>query len=160
MKEWYIYIDESGDPNPQIVEGSEAIFSAGMLLTTSEVVQSQINEALGKLKNDSDFDDDLDTNTLDRGYFHASFDSKNAHSYICRVASSVNPALLEVFRFDRTSEGYRQRSDETARTRHVNFVNLLICRSSTSRIDKVNVFIAERQQTFHKTSRKVTEKSF
>lgn len=51
MTEWYLYIDESGDPNPKMIAGKEAVFSAGMLLTSFEITQSQINKALQELKN-------------------------------------------------------------------------------------------------------------
>jgi hypothetical protein len=60
---------------------------AGILHTNEEIVTSIIDEALTNLKNDEDIyplkDNPLDKNTLDRGYFHASEDSKNAHSHLC-----------------------------------------------------------------------------
>lgn len=79
----YIYLDESvfSKPNDHI--------GYGALITNAEIENHLIEKALNALKNDPDRNIEpakkLDTNTFDRGFFHASEDSKNAHSHFCTV---------------------------------------------------------------------------
>jgi len=85
----HIYFDESifSEPNPYV--------GYGALITDEKIEYQIINEALKNLYNDKDrFESEnkeKDQRTLDRGYFHATDDSKNAHSHICtQINKKVN----------------------------------------------------------------------
>lgn len=55
----------------------------GCLLMDEDSCERIVAEALGNLEADSDLNK-YDRRLLQRGYFHASEDSKNAHSWLCR----------------------------------------------------------------------------
>jgi len=84
----YVYLDESifSEPNDYICYGA--------LICDAEVSVSIIDTALENLKSDPDIQKEpsktYDDRTLLRQYFHASEDSKNAHSHLC---SSINTSL-------------------------------------------------------------------
>ncbi len=59
-------------------------FGYGMLLTEEPLQPAIIDTALADLQADPDFHQRYDRSTITRGYFHASEDSKNAHSLLCR----------------------------------------------------------------------------
>ncbi|HEX6367319.1 MAG TPA: hypothetical protein VF006_00220 [Longimicrobium sp.] len=75
-----IYADESTFGQQNSVHG------AGMLVVDGTLDQSVVSDALGALSADPDRHlqpaKTMDDSTLARGYFHASFDSKNAHSHL------------------------------------------------------------------------------
>ena len=80
----YIYIDETS---------SNGLIGAGALLTIEPIQDSIINEAiaeLDKFHKKHKYEDEnvkrMDAQTLERGYFHASEDSKNSHSIICNCS--------------------------------------------------------------------------
>ena len=81
--ERFLYIDES-----EFAEPKESL-ATGLLATDVEISQEPIEEALANLSEDPDRHQEpakpLDDRTLERGYFHASDDSKNAHSHLCRA---------------------------------------------------------------------------
>lgn len=56
----------------------------GIFITRNEIQSSLIKDAMTRLLNDEDFDLKKDTKTVSNGYFHASDDSRNAHSHLCR----------------------------------------------------------------------------
>ena len=68
----------------------------GILICKTEIVTEVIQEAITNLSNDPDFDKRQDRRTLERNYFHASDDSKNAHSHIC---NSINKHIKAIFDF-------------------------------------------------------------
>ncbi|WP_349987432.1 hypothetical protein ABMQ39_06585 [Pseudomonas alloputida] len=81
----FVYLDET--------EFGEGQFSGYACLVTPERIgQVVIDEALDKLRNDPDrFLPDqkpMDDRTLERSFFHAADDSKNAHSHLCRAICS------------------------------------------------------------------------
>ena len=81
----FVYLDET--------EFGEGQFSGYACLVTPERIgQEVIEEALDKLRNDPDrFHPDqqpMDDRTLERSFFHAADDSKNAHSHLCRAICS------------------------------------------------------------------------
>jgi len=95
----YVYCDEStfSDPKPCI--------GIGMLITETEIAPSAIEEALQRLQNDPDIliepAKKLDEQTLKRRYFHASEDSKNAHSYLCEQINKLDAAEFVCDFFDK-----------------------------------------------------------
>jgi hypothetical protein len=81
----FVYLDET--------EFGEGQFSGYACLVTPErIEQVVIDEALENLRNDPDrFHHDqkpMDDRTLERSFFHAADDSKNAHSHLCRAICS------------------------------------------------------------------------
>ena len=78
----YVYLDET--------EFGEGAFSGyASLITEERIGQKVIDEALENLRIDADRflmpQKIMDDRTLERGYFHAADDSKNAHSHLCNV---------------------------------------------------------------------------
>ncbi len=85
MSEAWIYIDESQAPHPGAVQ-SEGPFWLGALITRAPIEAHITTAAMAELAADPDAaGNDMDLKTLTRGYFHASLDSKNAHSALCRA---------------------------------------------------------------------------
>lgn len=60
----------------------DTIVGTGVLITKERISESLILECLQNLKNDKDINS-IDQKTLKNGFFHASQDSKNAHSHLC-----------------------------------------------------------------------------
>lgn len=81
----YIYLDETASPDNRY-KGYGALLSKD-----SCCLGNVVSDALMELKKDDDRfnpkNKKYDDATLDRGYFHACEDSKNAHSHLC---SSIN----------------------------------------------------------------------
>lgn len=79
----YVYLDETEFPR-----GKSNFIGCGFFYLDNPIPDIVIKEALEYLKNDPDIYHDVfkakDTKTIKRGFFHASEDSKNAHSHICR----------------------------------------------------------------------------
>ncbi|OEH85588.1 hypothetical protein BHU72_01960 [Desulfuribacillus stibiiarsenatis] len=78
----FLYIDES-----IFSYNGQNYFAVGMMAVVDEASESVIEKALTNLKNDPDIHEEntkeWDNRTLERGYFHATDDSKNAHSHLC-----------------------------------------------------------------------------
>ncbi len=82
----YLYIDET------IFEiNGKKYYGVGALLTKSKIENNIIENALKNLSKDPDINikenKKNDYETLNRQYFHAAEDSKNAHSHLCREIS-------------------------------------------------------------------------
>jgi hypothetical protein len=71
----YAYIDEMGTPSSC---GNEE-FALGAFLSETDIPEELMCLAFERLAADPDIID-MDRETIQRGYFHASEDSKNAHS--------------------------------------------------------------------------------
>lgn len=83
----WVYIDESQAPHARGVEKGQP-FWLGALITEQAVEGRLLDDALERLRLDPDaHGSKRDAATLDRGHFHASLDSPNAHSWICRAAA-------------------------------------------------------------------------
>lgn len=77
----FVYLDET--------EFGDGKFSGyACLITPTRIERGVIDEALENLRNDPDrhhpFQQPMDDRTLQRSFFHAADDSKNAHSHLCR----------------------------------------------------------------------------
>ena len=85
----YGYVDETSNVGTEGVD--QTLIGAGVLVTATEVEPTAIEQALVALTKDPDRKrsdrKSLDERTLERGYFHASEDSANAHSHICTAIS-------------------------------------------------------------------------
>ena len=88
----YAYADETSFT----VNGktNEIALGSGIFVSKSKVNQDIVREALADLKSDIDFDHQKDLRTIQRGYFHSSDDSKNAHSHLC---CSINRNIVGIF---------------------------------------------------------------
>lgn len=78
----FAYSDETSFQNFDL--NSNEIHGVGILLTDAKVSNNVVDEAMDNLSSDPD-KNQIDIKTLERGYFHASEDSKNAHSHFCRA---------------------------------------------------------------------------
>lgn len=92
MPVMFVYLDET--------EFGEGAFSGyASLITETRIEQKVIDEALEDLRNDHDRfkmpQRIMDDRTLERGFFHAADDSKNAHSHFC---NSINKHVVGDFK--------------------------------------------------------------
>lgn len=88
----YVYLDET--------EFGEGAFSGyASLITEERIGQKVIDDALENLRIDTDRflmpQKTMDDRTLERGYFHAADDSKNAHSHLC---NAINKHVIGNFK--------------------------------------------------------------
>lgn len=94
-----IYCDESTFSEPRPCTG------VGMLITESELASDLIETALKNLSDDKDRlvepEKTLDDRTISRKFFHASEDSKNAHSHLCDQINSISSAEFVCDFFDK-----------------------------------------------------------
>jgi hypothetical protein len=87
--EVWVYVDESQAPSAKAVDAGRP-FRIGALLVEQRIPGSLITGALDALSRDPDAcGNSADAETLARGYFHASFDSPNAHSHLSRAISEA-----------------------------------------------------------------------
>lgn len=144
--EIWIYVDESGDPALSARSGESRYFSLGALTVQTPITEEPINRALDKLHEDPDAQaNTCDQKSLQRGYFHASFDSKNAHSHICKEIAELCPADFQFQRFDKTKVSQGRLFRSTSASFHKDMVNLVATKVSGKRIQRVNFCVAERQ---------------
>jgi hypothetical protein len=88
----FVYLDET--------EFGEGAFSGyASLITEERIGQEVIDDAVENLRNDTDRflapQKTMDDRTLERGYFHAADDSKNAHSHLC---DAINKHIVGDFK--------------------------------------------------------------
>ncbi len=77
-----IYLDESEFSPPNNYIGY------GALVVDNKLTDQLIINAINSLKQDKDsYNNNLDQRTISKNYFHASADSKNGHSHLCRQIS-------------------------------------------------------------------------
>lgn len=145
MPELWVYVDESSSPHP--TANTDEAFWLGALVTTQPIDGTITDEALARLRKDPDAQgNDSDAKTLARGYFHASFDSKNAHSALCRsiVDGGLDGEFSATFwRFGRHNSG-----EYSGAGLHRMSVLLTTQRTLDDHCDTVNFVIARRQGSF------------
>jgi hypothetical protein len=88
-KRLYAYCDETAFESPM-----GQTYGTGILLTEEPISSAIIDRAMAALRVDPEKDDVRDDRTIARGYFHASEDSKNAHSPLCRAITSELEGLF------------------------------------------------------------------
>lgn len=148
----YIYSDETTFELEK--SNSNKIIGVGVLLTMEPIPKNVITEALNNLANDDD-KDKYDIKTLKRGYFHASEDSKNAHSHLC---SSINKSINGYFYYsysNENSESFRRKSITLEKK-----YQSLLALSSTDIFchnDEVRFLLEERQSFGHIQARRVID---
>lgn len=134
----FIYIDES-----TFTKNNEEYHGVGLFATNEEVKKDIIDKALINLENDPDIYDkstnSMDMGTLNRGYFHATDDSKNGHSHLC---SSISNSINGVFKYAYTkpSSNSDLRSIEDIYRLNTQLVSLLI----TEYRNPIYIYIEQR----------------
>jgi len=144
----YIYSDETSFQLDQ--SNSSKIIGVGVLLTIQPIHQNVISDALNNLANDNDIDK-YDAKTLKRGCFHASEDSKNAHSHLC---SSINKSVNGHFYYSYFNEGNSSHSSKSI-SLEKKYQSLLALASTNifSHNDEIR-FLLEERQSFGQTQAK------
>ncbi len=146
MSEAWVYIDESQGPAADAVDPGKP-FRVGALVVEREIGDDLIKKALGKLAADPDARGNAtDEETLRRGYFHASLDSKNAHSWLSReiVAAPIDGAFSDMqWHFGRKDSGKYGPGELHP------LMNLLAALTVTQDdYDAVHLVVARREGTF------------
>ncbi len=146
MADAWVYIDESQAPHAEGTEAGQP-FWLGALITEKPIDQNLIGGALSRLGADPDAcGNSHDQATLARGYFHASEDSKNAHSWICRAI--VDGPLVASFSATQWFFG----REDSAEFEGVGLHRLTALVSASMAFqddfDCVHVFIANRDGSF------------
>lgn len=146
MSDAWVYIDESQAPHAAGTEAGQPFWLAA-LVTRAPIDETLIDVALAKLRDDPDaIGHASDQATLVRGYFHASIDSKNAHSALCSaiVAAGLDATFLAAQWFFEREDG-----DSYEGTR-LHRLSALLGVSSVLQddFDCVHVFLARREGSF------------
>lgn len=144
--EIWIYVDESGDPEVGVRGGDSRYFSIGMLSVQTPILREPIARALDGLRADAEAQTNHnDGKCLDRGYFHASLDSKNAHSHICMEVAKLRPAEFRFLSFDKADAQSSESFLSTSTGFHKHMVELVAAKTAGNRIRRINLCVAERQ---------------
>jgi hypothetical protein len=146
MAEVWVYLDESQSPNAAGTQKGQPFWVAA-LATEQPLQQALIDKALNDLRVDSDaVGNKSDQATLTRGYFHASLDSKNAHSWLCRsiVESGLNASFsASLWFFDRQDGREREGADLHRLSTLLSALSVL-----QDDYDRVHLEAARREGTF------------
>lgn len=136
----YAYADETEFKRSEI--DLMTIVGTGIFISDIEIDHTFIHEAMNELQNDEEKCNN-DILTLRRGYFHASEDSKNAHSYICRA---INKNLSGCFRYsfyERINQKYWEKYKSTENLNRLT-LGLSTLEFFDSKINKVVLTIENR----------------
>lgn len=144
----YLYIDESGSPNIfDNITGNEN-FYVGMCLLADQVSQQLIDDALTRLRGESN-NTPSDIQCLNRGYFYASDDGPNAHSYLCTKIRTI-PNLT--FSYEKVNKGLLYNFDrsiaESESRLHQFMASLAAVVVSHAKVDCAHIYLAQRQEVF------------
>lgn len=146
MVEAWVYVDESQAPCAAGAADGQP-FWIGSLITQHPIDQALIAGALDCLKTDPDaVGVTQDATTLARGFFHASEDSKNAHSWLCRAL--VRPPLQASFSAAQWFFGRPDSDDYTGGDLHRASVLLSIMTALQDDFDCIHLFVAKREGSF------------
>lgn len=145
----WVYIDESQAPYATGVDKGQP-FWLGALLVDSPIGSPLISSALEQLRKDPDIVGSVqDAATLERSYFHASEDSKNAHSWLCRAIRSE----IQAASFSATQWFFDAKDGEDLEGSKLHQMATLLSTSTALQdgYDCVHVIVAERIGTFDQT---------
>lgn len=129
----------------------------GIFISKVPITDRVVEEALEQLRNDPDFDERKDKRTLINGYFHASEDSANAHSYFC---NAIRKHIIGIFEFSYFSIDRGEQIDKSQKERY-----LRSCLTGSSieffnSLEEVNLIIEGRTELSEEYLRKWKEKVF
>ena len=121
---------------------TNSIIGAGILVSDKPIADIVIKEALRNLNNDVD-KTSADLVTLKRSYFHASEDSKNAHSHLC---ASINKHVSGYFRFSYFDKQLAKSEDKDRTNENINRLILKLAALDFfhDKIDKVHLTTENR----------------
>ncbi|MDI3286160.1 hypothetical protein [Polyangium sp. 15x6] len=149
MGDAWVYIDESQAPHATGAEAGQP-FWLGALITEQPIEQGLIDGALGQLKADPDsVGNTQDEATLGRGYFHASEDSKNAHSWICRAI--VDAPVHAKFSATRWFFDRHDSNEYDGAKLHRLTALLSVMTALQDDFETIHVFVASREGSFEQT---------
>ena len=150
MPDAFVYIDESQSPDREAALPGVP-FRVGILVLENLIDDEVSAQALRALSSDREAAaNQQDKATLSRGYFHASIDSKNAHSALCAaiVGSNLNALFIDMqWHFDPPKP---QASSEPERLGGMHPLVAVLGMTSVldGDYDFINVEIAKRAGTF------------
>ena len=125
------------------------VIGSGLFVTSKEITQELIDKALIDLANDSD-KTEMDLKTLSNGFFHASSDSKNAHSHLCSI---INKHLKGCFRYSYFDKAKMKPWEKSKTSEEINRLTLgLSSLEFYNSNDKVSLVIEERQNFTQKNA--------
>ena len=136
----YAYTDETEFKRSE--SDISTIVGTGILITNKEIDSSFVIEAMDGLRADVE-KDNRDLETLKRNYFHASEDSKNGHSYICKA---IKKNISGCFRYSFYERKNQKAWEKLKSTENLNRLTLGLSSLEffDSRIDKVILTIENR----------------
>jgi hypothetical protein len=146
MSDAWVYIDESQAPHAAGTEAGQPFWLAA-LVTKAPIDDALVQAALNRLRDDPDaVGHASDQATLGRGYFHASADSKNAHSALCSaiVAAGLDATFLAAQWFFEREDGDKY---EGARLHRLSAL-LGVSSVFQDDFDCVHVVLARRERSF------------
>jgi hypothetical protein len=143
----YAYTDETEFKRSE--SDLETIVGTGILITNKEIDRSFVFEAMDGLRADVE-KDSRDLETLKRNYFHASEDSKNGHSYICKA---INENISGSFRYSFYERKNQKTWKKFKSTENLNRLTLGLSSLEffESNIDKV-ILTVENRNGFEQTA--------
>lgn len=159
IKKLYIYIDESGTPSIS----DKDPFYIGVFVSTTKISTDFFDQSFQNLKNDEEFDSNqTDKTTYQRGYFHASLDSKNAHSYCCRTIAGISwPCEFYVSSIDKSNMTETDRTElNTEGKMHQHTLMISQMEFLIDNWDQIEIYIAERESSFSSNIKDQWEKEF
>ena len=145
MADAWIYVDESQGPSALGTEAGRPFWLAALILN-SPIDQDLTDAALDRLRSDPDAAGNThDQTTLARGFFHASEDSKNAHSALCREIVERGLAAS----FD-SSQWFFSRDEEGIEGARLHRLSVALSAMSAfqSDYDCLHVAVARREGSF------------
>jgi len=143
--ELFLYIDESGSPSLSDTIDRNVNFYVGMCMMTEEVHQEFIDDAITKLRCESD-NTPADIQCLNRGYFHASEDGPNAHSFLCRKISTIPNLDFSYEKVDKVFLSDIERPLAQSESRlHQFMASLATVVVSHAKVDCAHIYLAQRQ---------------
>lgn len=136
----YAYTDETEFKRSE--SDISTIVGTGILITDKEIDNSFVIEAMDGLRADIE-KDSRDMETINRNYFHASEDSKNAHSYICKA---INNNISGSFRYSFYERKNQKTWEKFKSTEKLNRLTLGLSTFEffNSKIDKVILTVENR----------------
>ena len=145
MADAWIYVDESQGPSALGTEAGRPFWLAALILETP-ITHDLIDAALERLRKDPDAArNSQDQATLARGFFHASEDSKNAHSALCTAIIERDLAAA----FD-SSQWFFARDEEGIEGSRLHRLSVALSAMSAfqSDYDRLHLVVARRDGTF------------
>lgn len=150
MDEIFIYVDEAGNPNIKDFKGDDnnRYFQVGAAVFSHEVTQEVIERAISELKKvDTAILTSSDIKTLERGYFHASFDGPYAKS---KLMDEANKFDIEFYhnKYDKQKHSKLGLQPLIEQELHFKLIHLCSVIGLNYGVKKINLYVAQRDKSF------------